>query len=387
MARSLGEQLSRLRLAGPIGGSVADAISRAASVLRQWESGAIDAQGLRHALIETEARARLANRLFPSSSSADGALRTAMTLAELNKLLSALSSYAEAFECCIAGGAANPEPISFHRAYDLTDAFWASLRASLTVALVGGFWILSAWPHGSTATILAAVANARLATMGRGVAIAEASVMIFSLATVPAFIVVEVLLPHASDFPSFAVIVGPVLFGCAYLMSGPSPKTMLMGYLSALLFASVGQFQNSMVYDPVGLLNTAIAAVFASGVTLVLWSIVAPATPEAARRRFLRIARKAVASLAAPRRPIGLAEFETCIAEAIDQLQSGLHLDQPGDRADLAAAGDLLSLGSMLKPLETDSETILARYTATPLEPEETQFFTEPEQQELRHAA
>jgi hypothetical protein len=54
-------------------------------------------------------------------------------------------------------------------------------------------------------------------------------------------------------------VVAPMLFFCAFLMA--HEKTMLIGYLSALLFASTGQFQNHMTYDPVGLINTSIAAV------------------------------------------------------------------------------------------------------------------------------
>ncbi len=54
---------------------------------------------------------------------------------------------------------------------------------------------------------------------------------------------------------------------------------MLIGYLSALLFASVGGFLNRMVYDPVCVVNTSIAAVVAAATTMVLWAIVAPTTP------------------------------------------------------------------------------------------------------------
>ena len=100
--------------------------------------------------------------------------------------------------------------------------------------------------------------------MGHAVPLAVAGTMIFALATVPSFLIVEVLLPLTSGFPMFALIVGPMLFGCACLMSKPNPKTMLIGYLSALLFASVGQFQNRMLYDP-SVCSTPVAAVFAAG--------------------------------------------------------------------------------------------------------------------------
>jgi uncharacterized membrane protein YccC len=118
--------------------------------------------------------------------------------------------------------------------------------------------------------------------------------MIFSLTMIPAFVIVEMLLPLASGFEMFPLIVAPVIFCCALLMA--HKKTQLIGFFSGLLFASVGLLQNRMVYDPIGLLNTSIAAMFAAGAALVLWSVLALETPEAARRRFLRAARRVPAS-------------------------------------------------------------------------------------------
>ena len=125
----------------------------------------------------------------------------------------------------------------------------------------------------------------------------SARTLIFALATIPAFIIIEVLLPLADGFAMFALAVAPMLFLCAFLMA--HKKTMLIGYLSALLFASAGLFQNRMVYDPVGMLNTCIAAVVAAATAIILWAIIAPATPEAARRRFIRAARRALERIAA----------------------------------------------------------------------------------------
>ena len=223
---------------------------------------------------------------------------------------------------------------------------------------------------------------------------AVAATMIFALATVPSFLIVEVLLPLTSGFPMFALIVGPMLFGCAYLMSKPNPTTMLIGYLSALLFASVGQFQNRMVYDPVGLLNTSIAAVFAAGVTLVLWAVIALETAAAAQRRFLRIAQQAVSRLTAPRHPIGVAEFETRIAGGLEQLQGYLRAD-PADIAALQAGMRLLGAGQALRRQEPESAaptafgnaSISDDYVADLLKRGHVQPAAEPHVKEHRDAA
>ena len=397
-AQSLGEHLGYFRHPDrpPLGAATDDTLASAVSALKLWQSGVIDAAGLQQKLREADARWRLAEWLFPMPSSDRVALRRAEAASGLRELFVALTAYAEAYEACIGGSAPLTGRIPFTPANDRVAALWTGLRAALAVALVGAFWVLSAWPHGSTALILAVVATARLATMGHAVPLALAATMIFALATVPAFIIVEVVLPLTSGFPMFALIVGPMLFGCAYLMSKPNPKTMLLGYLSALLFASVGQFQNRMVYDPVGMLNTSIAAVFAAGVTLVLWAVVAPETAAAARLRFLRIARRAVSRMTGASRSAGFVEFETQIAEALDQLQIHLRADQPDDLADLAAGSRLLGAGhALLRRWEREGSVPSAGpgvrmsdgYVAGLLERGRIEILPEPNKQELRDAA
>ena len=144
----------------------------------------------------------------------------------------------------------------------------------------------------------------------------------------------------------FALAVAPMLFVCALLMA--HKKTMLIGYFSALLFASAGQFQNEMTYDPVGLINTSIAAVAAAACALVLWAIVAPQTSDAARRRFVRAAHRALARIVAPQPRIGLAEFETAMTEALDQLRGSLRDDNPDDVESFEAGIALLGVGREL---------------------------------------
>ena len=216
-------------------------------------------------------------------------------------------------------------------------ALWTGVRAALAVFFVSGFWILADWAHGPTAAILGAVATTRLATMAPAVPIAVAATLIFSLSTIPAFIIIDVSLPIAQGFAMFALAVAPMLFVCALLMA--HKKTMLIGYFSALLFASAGQFQNEMTYDPVGLINTSIAAVAAAACALVLWAIVAPQTSDAARRRFVRAAHRALARIVAPRPPTRIVEFETAMTEALDQLRGYLREDLAIFEAGIALLG------------------------------------------------
>jgi uncharacterized membrane protein YccC len=327
-AQPIGAQLENLRRTGkPIEEGLGGAVAEAATAVRTWRAGVIDAARLRGDLLRACAR---------SSST------------ELRELFAALAAYAEAYEASASNKDWAPRDIGFTHANDPVAALWTGVRAILAVVVVSCFWILSDWPHGSTAAILAAVATARLATMGHAVPISIAAIFIFALATIPAFVVVEVLMPPASGFEMFALLVAPVIFCCALLMAQKKTELQLVGFFSGLLFASVGQFQDRMAYDPVGLLNTSIAAVFAAGTALVFWSVFAPETSEAARQRFLRVARQARERIATSRLKMGLTEFETAMIDALVQWQSHLRADRPGDVAAFTPGIALLGAGREL---------------------------------------
>jgi uncharacterized membrane protein YccC len=336
VAQPLGTRLDIVQRNGDRGeDAIDDARAEATAAITAWRSGTILAAELHAALLKAGARPPLSG---------------------LRAFFAALVAYAEAYDDCFAADPKQPPGrIGFGRSNDVLAALWTGIRAAVAVFVASSFWILSAWPHGSTAVILGAVATARLATMGTAVPIALAGTLIFGFATVPAFIVVEVLLPLASGFAMFSLMVAPMIFCCALLMANQNPKLQLVGFLSGLLFASVGQFQNRIVYDPVALINTSIAAVFAAGLAMLLWSILAPQTPEAARARFFRVARRALARIAAPGGRRGLVEFETAITEALDRLQSRLRLGSPDDIATFEKGVALLGAGRGLVATNDDA--------------------------------
>jgi uncharacterized membrane protein YccC len=323
-----------------------DAIAEAKSAILSWRTGATHAGSLNEGLVRARARLPLIGRLLHCSRLPDGeTIRRMTVIARLREFFTLLTTFAEA--CDAAGPAWKPQRrTAFAHSSDPAAALWIGLRAALAVVVVSGFWILADWPHGSTAAILAAIATTRLATMAPAVPIAAAATLIFVISTIPAFIIIDVLLPLAQGFTMFSIVVAPMLFLCAFLMG--HKKTMLIGYFSALLFASTGTFQDRMVYDPVDLINTSIAAAIAAATALVLWAILAPQTPEAARRRFVRVMRAALRKVAAPRlriRPVGL---ETAMTEALDQFRGYLREDRPDDVAAFDDGVALVSTGREL---------------------------------------
>jgi uncharacterized membrane protein YccC len=374
VAHLLARSLDWLRRGGAmIGAGLDETITGAAAAIDLWRCGRLDAAGLNRRLVQASANLPLVRELClePLASDEDD-IRRAAVIGRLREFFAAIVAYAEADQGFTAGEPYPKRRIDFGFSKDFPSAVWTGLRAALAVLLVSGFWIVTNWPRGPTAVILAGVATARLATMGHAVPIAIAATLIFSLSTIPAFVIVETLLPLASGFVMFALVVAPMLFLCAFLMA--HERTLIIGFLSALLFASVGTFQNRMVYDPIGLINTSIAAIVAAAVAMVLWAIVAPETPEGARRRFGRASRNLLMRIVAPRRRIGLAEFETAMTEALDRLRGRLRPDRPADLAALDAGTALLIAGRELirvrddgrrTPAKVDVEDKVVRFLAS----------------------
>jgi uncharacterized membrane protein YccC len=306
-----------------------DAIAEATAAIEAWSTFAIDTAAFSQRLLRARARLPIVWQLCQEPSALDEeAIRRVALIARLREFLAALTAYAEAYEAFVSGKKLAPRGIDLAHANDAVAALWIGVRAALAISFVSTFWILSDWPHGSTATTLIAGATARLAVFGPAVPIAVSGTLIYIISAIPAFVLIEMLLPLASGFGFFALIVTPMLFSCALLMA--HKKTHLIGFFSAQLFASAGLFQNQMAYDPVDLINTSIAAVVASAVAIMLWAIVAPTTTEAARRRFVRAARKVLTRIAMRPRT-RLAEFETAMSETLDDLRRHLRPDRPDD--------------------------------------------------------
>jgi uncharacterized membrane protein YccC len=323
------------------------AIAEATAAIKAWRAVAIDTAAFSRRLLRARACLPLVWQPCRHPSALDEeVIRRIALVARLREFLAALTAYAEAYEDFVSGKRLAPPGIGFAHASDPMGALCTGLRAALAVSVVSGFWILANWPHGSTAVTLVAGATARLAAVGPAAPIAVGRTLLFSISTIPAFVIVEILLPLASGFEMFALVVAPMLFLCALLLA--HKRTHLIGFFSVQLFASAGQFQNQMAYDPVDLINTSIAAMVAAAVAMVLWAIVAPTTPEAARRRFVRATRKALLSVAAPLPHAQLAEFETAMSEALDDLRRHLRADRPDDIMAFEAGIALLGAGREL---------------------------------------
>jgi len=324
-----------------------ETLTKAVADIELWRSGALDSAGLRRCFHEGSVGLPLARDLYrtPAGAMEPDTVRAATAIGRVYEFLDAFADYADSYELVLSPAPPDEVRASFAVSVDQIDALWAGLRSAIAVVALSAFWILADWPSGTTAVILGAVMTSRLATMENPRSTAMAAVLIMSIVAFPSFILIEILLPRATGFAMFALIVAPMLFFCAYLMA--SKTTAGLGFLAGLFFANASGFHDRMAYDPIGFVNITIAIIFATAVTAVLVSVVAPDTPTAARRAFIRAIRRAFADIGGASR-IESSEFETAIAAGLNRLSKGARADRAEDAATFDAGIAFLGIGREL---------------------------------------
>lgn len=186
---------------------------------------------------------------------------------------------------------------------DVGMALWSGAAAVLVVCLCSAFWILTGWPSGSVATMMAAVLCCFFATMDDPAPAINAFLK-FTLWSIPlSALYVLVLMPLVQDFGMLVLVCAPafLLLGC--YMARPATflaaMAMLMGGLGGTLAmhdtgnADIVSFMNATLAQTLG-------AVAAARVTGLMRSV---GSDWSARRIQRAIWRELGEMAAAPRAP------------------------------------------------------------------------------------
>lgn len=158
-------------------------------------------------------------------------------------------------------------------------------RAAIAVGLASWFWIVSAWPEGSTFVVIVAVVCALFATQNNPSAGSIAFLKGTALATVPAFFANFVILPQMSGFPMLALGIAPVLFvaGLGYFT-----RQAGMAAACAIFFWNMIAPENLTRQTASGYFNTAVTLLFAMAMAALVFNLILPPNPAGARQRLLR---------------------------------------------------------------------------------------------------
>ena len=186
-----------------------------------------------------------------------------------------------------ADGSGGTRPSRVRRLWsDPVSAALTGVRSALAIAVTAAFWFATAWPSGPTAVIVAAIVCSLIASMEQPAKITLGLGIVIVLATVPIYATLFYLLPLASDFPSMAVALAPLLLSCGFIIA--APRIGPLGLLVVAYFSVVSNIDNVMTYDPVNFLNTFPAILVGIGVALTMFTVFFPETPASAARYFRR---------------------------------------------------------------------------------------------------
>jgi uncharacterized membrane protein YccC len=199
---------------------------------------------------------------------------------------------------------------------DPVAAALTGIRAALAVAITTALWFATAWPNGPIAVIVAGVVCTLIASMEQPEKITLGLAATILVAAVPVYVTQFHLLPYALDFVSMAVVLAPLLLGCAFIIAQPGIGPL--GLLAAVYFAVASHIDNNnaMTYNVVNFLNTSLAIFIGIGAALVMFAVFFPETPERTGGRFRRYLSVQLSRLAAARRP-SVQAFDFALCESL----------------------------------------------------------------------
>ncbi len=177
-----------------------------------------------------------------------------------------------------------------------------AVRAFAATALVSLFWIVTAWPSGTTAIIFAVVAVVLFPLQGERAYSAAMSFLIGCvLSAVFAGLILFGVLPRVSSFVGLALTLGLAFVPLGVLIAWPwRPMVVSAAAFNLVPFLSL---QNVPVYDAAQFYNSVLAILGGIAAGVVMIRVVPPPSPEMRTRRLLRFALQDIRRLAEGRRP------------------------------------------------------------------------------------
>jgi uncharacterized membrane protein YccC len=171
-----------------------------------------------------------------------------------------------------------------HKDYGM--AAYSALVAMLSTCIATSFWILTAWPQGSGASMMAAVACCLFASMDDPTP-AIRGFLVASLAAVGAAFVLEFgLFPMLHSYWSLAAALGFVFIPAGILMA--RPQTMLLGLAFGVNLANMLSLQSRLSLDLTTFVNSNTGLIIGLGIACGTTAMVRSVGAEWSARRLLR---------------------------------------------------------------------------------------------------
>ncbi|WP_329741789.1 FUSC family protein [Dyella sp. A6] len=213
----------------------------------------------------------------------------------------------------------NVERAHFHRGNDHAGAVVAVLRTFLTMITLSVFWVISGWPYGASAMLLATIFSGLFAASPNPFASTFDMLIGYTAGMVCAFVAMYWMLPGSDGFVMLLAVIVPFLMIGPWLSTRPRWAGIGGGY--AIGFVYLLSLKNPMVYDPVHTLNDALAQLAGVALTGVAFVFI-PAVTGSGWQRMRQMRRLRGQVMLAATEPLpGLAwHFESVSRDLFQQL-------------------------------------------------------------------
>lgn len=172
---------------------------------------------------------------------------------------------------------------ALHRDYGV--AFRSGLTAVIATLLVCGFWIVTAWPAGSTAAMMAAVGASIMSFLDNPVPALKGFIRYTAMAIVVVIVYSLAILPGIDGFPLLVMAFAPYFLLLGVLMT--SPQTYGFGLAMLVNVVMILNVDTSYSSNFAALLDSGIASLAGFAVAAVVTAFVRSVTVDASIRRLV----------------------------------------------------------------------------------------------------
>lgn len=172
---------------------------------------------------------------------------------------------------------------ALHRDYGV--AFRSGLTAVIATLLVCGFWIVTAWPAGSTAAMMAAVGASIMSFLDNPVPALKGFIRYTAMAIVVVIVYSLAILPGIDGFPLLVMAFAPYFLLLGVLMT--SPQTYGFGLAMLVNVVMILNVDTSYSSNFAALLDSGIASLAGFAVAAIVTAFVRSVTVDASIRRLV----------------------------------------------------------------------------------------------------
>ncbi|MGR4894928.1 FUSC family protein [Stenotrophomonas sp. LARHCG68] len=264
-----------------------------------------------------ERAARLREELADRAQAEDFEVGTGLLLRFTHELEAYVQARAQLLDRVVASGGV--EQVHFVRGNDHAGAGLAFIRTTVTMLLLGAFWIATGWPMGANAMLLATIFSGLFATVPNAARLTVRMSGGYLLGLVAGYACEFEVLTRLDGYALLVAGILPFFIVGPYLTTRPKLAALGLGY--AMGFVNILALTNPMVFDPQHFFNDSLSQLTALAAALVSFMLLPSVAGSSWLRRRQMAALRAQVRLAAQGPLPGLRHrFESMNSDLVHQI-------------------------------------------------------------------